>query len=81
MIYYCECGVNFTLEFGDIDEPFYSSIESMYATALKLLQKHLEYKDDFLERVEAIIRRTEGMGWGFHETLHETFYSYYEDAA
>ena len=81
MIYYCECGVNFTLEFGDIDERFYMSIEPMFESALKLLQKHPEYKDGFLERIEAIVHRTQGMGWGFHDTLHETFYTYYEDAA
>lgn len=81
MIYYCECRVNFTLEFGDIDERFYMSIKSMFANALKLLQKHPEYKDDFLSRIEEIIRRTQGMGWGFHDTLYETFYTYYEDAA
>lgn len=76
MIYYCECGVNFTLEFGDIDEGFYMSIESMYESALKLLQKHKEYKDAFFTRVEDIVHRTQGMGWGFHDTLEETFQEY-----
>lgn len=40
MIYYCECGVSFTIQFGDIDEHFYESIESMYQNALELLKKH-----------------------------------------
>lgn len=81
MIYYCECGVNFTLQFGDIDERFYMSLESMYASVLKLLQKHPEHKDEFFKRVKDILRRTQNMGWGFHDTLYETFYTYYEDAA
>lgn len=81
MVYYCECGVNFTLEFEDIDERFYMSIESMYGSALKFLQQHPEYKGDFFERIEAIVRRTQNTGWGFHDALQETFYTYYEDAA
>ena len=31
MLFYVTCGNNFTLEFGDIDESFYDSMESMFA--------------------------------------------------
>lgn len=76
MIYYCECGILFTLQFGDIDERFYASIESMYQSALDLLKKHKKLEDLFFTRIEKIVKDTHGMGWGFHDTLKEIFETY-----
>lgn len=81
MVYYCECGVDFTLEFGDIDERFYMSIESMYESALKLLKKHQQCKHQFFTRVEQIVHNTRHMGWGFHDTLAATFHEHCKDCA
>lgn len=39
MLYYVEQGVNFTNQYGDINEPFYNSMESMFDQALKLIQE------------------------------------------
>lgn len=33
MLYHVECGVDFTCEYGDIDEPFYESVESCLRTS------------------------------------------------
>src|SRR4030095_10078888 len=30
MVYYVECGTQFTVDYGDIDEAFYASLESMF---------------------------------------------------
>ena len=40
MIYYAEMGVKFTSEYGDIDEPFYNSMESMYEAAALFVTEH-----------------------------------------
>ena len=37
MLYYVECGVEFTNLYGDIDERFYSSLESMFADFVMIL--------------------------------------------
>ena len=37
MIQYVENGVKFTNAFGDIDEPFYYSMESMFEKALEYI--------------------------------------------
>ena len=79
MIYYCECGVNFTLEFGDIDERFYGSIESMYENAFKFLKTNPQYKDQFLQRLKQIVNNTKDIGWGFHDFLTDTFRKYCKD--
>ena len=39
MVYYLETGNQFTLDLGDIDEPFYSSLESKFYRILKSLEK------------------------------------------
>ena len=81
MIYYCECGVNFTIQFGDIDEGFYSSIESMYQSALDLLKKNKGMQKKFFTRIEKIVYNTRNMGWGFHDILNESFESYQNETS
>ena len=40
MLYYVEMGVQFTNAYGDIDEAFYNSMESMYERAVKYIAQH-----------------------------------------
>jgi hypothetical protein len=75
MIFYVEIGVKFTLEYGDIDEPFYDSMESMYERALKYIVK-FKVQEEFNKRLKAIVDDTEGMGWGFHDSLKYLYYKY-----
>ncbi len=76
MLYYVEIGVEFTLTYGDINEQFYSSMENMYSDALAyIFRNHLQ--DQFKDRCLRIVIDTKGMGWGFHDTLSDTFYEYY----
>ena len=77
LLYYVECGVELTNEFGDIDENFYTSIENAYGTSLELMSKKgilSKYKDRALE----IVNETENIGWGFHDYLGDVYYEYYE---
>jgi hypothetical protein len=76
ILYFVECGVEFTNEFGDINEAYYLSIENAFVDSLKILtdDNALEkYKD----RAKKIVDDTDGIGWGFHDSLVETFYNYY----
>lgn len=68
MVFYVEQGVKFTNEYGDIDEPFYNSMESMYAKALEWMNKY-ELKDMFYLRCRQIVSDTSRIGWGFHDAL------------
>ena len=40
MVYFVECGVSFTNDFGDIEEPFYNSMEGMFEDACIFIQKN-----------------------------------------
>ncbi len=75
MVTYVEAGVACTLEFGDIDEPFYNSMESMYETALKHVIKEALFSE-FKDRLKLIVLNTRGMGWGFHDQLSDLFELY-----
>ncbi len=39
MVFYVECGNNFTLSYGDIDEDFYDSVLDMYELAIETVQE------------------------------------------
>ena len=81
MLFYVECGVKFTNDFGDIDENFYLSIEKVYLQSLTLMHKE-ELLDKFKIRASKIVDDTNDIGWGFHDYLvqvHSDFYSYDTD--
>lgn len=70
---YVENGVRFTLTYGDMDERFYNSMESVYADIINQVNKDEtgELFEEFEERLEAIVWDTREVGWGFHENLAE----------
>lgn len=76
MLFYVESGVEFTCDYGDIDEPFYSSMESMYLKALKFMEKEGLLKQ-FENRALQIVNRTVDIGWGFHDTLSDCYSQFF----
>lgn len=82
MLYYVEQGVICTNNYGDIDEAFYNSHESMFAAAMDLLNAvdEPELYEQFRSRAEQILYKTRHIGWGFHDALTDEFYSKYPDA-
>jgi hypothetical protein len=77
LLHYVENGVEFTNEYGDIDENFYTSIENTYSNALNLISKN-GLLAKFKKRAYKIVTDTEGIGWGFHDTLGDIYYKHYE---
>jgi hypothetical protein len=78
MLFYVETGVKFTNEFGDIDEGFYSSLESTYSAALNLMKKE-NLLDKFAARAGKIVTDTSDIGWGFHDYLGSVHADFYPD--
>jgi hypothetical protein len=78
MLFYVECGVKFTNEYGDIDERFYNSMASVYVNACQFIHKNnLESK--FHPRALAIVTDTSDLGWGFHDYLGDIYYQFFGD--
>ncbi len=78
MVFYVEMGVRYTNSYGDIDAPFYSSMESMYERACKLIVSK-KLQDRFEPRCKQIVRNTSEIGWGFHDTLREIYEEYFAE--
>jgi hypothetical protein len=79
MIFYVEQGVICTNNYGDIDENFYSSLESAYGDAVALLRRvgNPELIEQFRPRLRRIVQDTSGIGWGFHDELSRIYYTEY----
>jgi hypothetical protein len=76
MLFYVEMGVRYTNAYGDINESFYSSMESMYERATKHIAEH-NLRDQFQQRCRRIVSDTSGIGWGFHDTLCDIYNDYF----
>lgn len=77
MLYYVECGVEFTNDFGDISESFYTSVENTFEKSLSYFEKEGAL-EKYKSRAEQILKDTGGIGWGFHDTLGDIYYNHYD---
>lgn len=80
MMIYVENGAQFTCQYGDIDERFYSSVESVLEEFAELLRaKDRSLYPKFKSRLEKIEQLTENIGWGFHDYISEVVWSLEKD--
>lgn len=80
MLYYVEIGVQFTDTYGDIDEAFYNSMESMYERAVKYIVQH-SMRGQFEKRCRTIVADTSEMGWGFHDGLSYIYEEHFNEVS
>jgi len=81
MVFFVETGTEFTVNFGDIDEDFYLSLERMFSKALDLvLTMDKETIDEYYERFAAIVVRASNIGWGYGDALDEMFHEAFPEA-
>ena len=76
MLYYVECGVEFTNLYGDIDERFYYSLESMFADFVRLLNS-MENDSSYRrqsKRIRAVFEDTRNIGWGFSDEMARIYF-------
>jgi hypothetical protein len=78
MLFYVEQGVKFTNAYGDINESFYNSMESMYEKAVEWIIKY-KVQDVFKKRCTRIVENTSGIGWGFHDALSDIYSNAFND--
>jgi Ribonuclease G/E len=74
MLTYIERGHQFTLDFGDIDEPFYMALENMWENLTDELRRSpakYELYEQFESRLMKM-RRKSDIGWGYGDTVRET---------
>ena len=77
MLFYVENGVSYTNCYGDINEQFYLSMESMYERTLDFITDN-NLIDIFKGRCRKIVDDSVDIGWGFHDQLYDTYLDYIE---
>lgn len=77
MLFYVEQGIQFTIAYGDLDEPFYNSMESTFERAVKFIVEN-EMQEAFENRCQQIVAATSEIGWGFPDQLGDTYERYFE---
>jgi hypothetical protein len=79
-IFYVECGNNFTLSYGDIDEDFYDSLLDMYEYAIEtVLETAKEEQDALQERLKEIMESASHIGWGYGDGLGDLYYEVFSN--
>jgi len=76
ILYYVEGGVEFTNNYGDISEAFYTSVSETQRSAIDLMGKE-GCLEKFKERAVKIVGDTKGIGWGFHDELLYYYNKYF----
>jgi uncharacterized protein YicC (UPF0701 family) len=75
MLTYVENGTEFTHEFGDINESFYNSLESVLNEMAQLLTREgKELYPRFRERVQRLATLVDGIGWGYGDAVRDQVY-------
>ena len=79
-VFYVECGNNFTLSYGDIDEDFYDALLDMYEYAIEtVLETPPDKQKDFQERLKAIMESASHIGWGYGDGLGDLYYEAFSE--
>ena len=80
MVFFVECGNNFTLSYGDIDDDFYDSVLLMYEKAIQnVTELSTEAQKFFKERLHEIMESASGLGWGYYDGLRALYYESFPD--
>lgn len=74
MVHFVETGNQFTLDYGDVDGPFYDAILRMYKRAIeRLLELGKDTVQAYLPRFREIMVSSESIGWGYHDDLADIY--------
>lgn len=74
-----ECG-RCTLNYGDIGEGFYSSLESMFANILTSMKKQESSEQEkYLDRLREVVSSSKNIGWGYHDCIGDLLARYEND--
>lgn len=75
MLTFVESGISCTLEYGDISDQFYTSMENMFESAIKFMVTEGLFHA-FDARLKLALKNTYDMGWGFNDILTDTYERY-----
>jgi len=69
---YVETGTRYAREFGDLYEAYYNGIERGLYELVALIEANPgEFHPAFADRLEGLVKRSKGIGWGFHDNMED----------
>ena len=73
MMTFVETATEFTRDFGDINEGFYNSADSVLSELVQLLKKpgRGELYAHFRDRLQELARRADCIGWGYGDSVED----------
>lgn len=78
MLYVAENGCQFTHDYGDMWEQYYTAVENNFNASLKFIAKS-DFFPQFKSRIMQCLAWAEDCGWGFPDTLWDIYYDYAYD--
>ncbi len=82
MLYYVECGVEFTNTFGDVDDRFYYSVAAMFENFVDQVNalKDDTYYESQKARIRKVVDDSDGIGWGFSDDMQRIYYDAFPES-
>lgn len=80
LLYRVEKMLEFTLTYGDIDEPFYNSLISSFEQACELIEKE-QLQTYYKIYCQELIGQSTNFGWGVYEELNYYYEACYGESA
>ncbi len=78
LLYRVEMMLKFTNAYGDIDEPFYNSLESSFHEACKMIAKE-RLTSYYKIYCEELVQSASNFGWGTHDSMSDDYHKYVSD--
>lgn len=78
MLYFVETAVYCMNDYGDLYAEFYVETDSMFVETLKFTKKH-QLLIEFRQRCKTIVDESENTGYGFHDSIGDTYYTYFPE--
>ena len=75
MLYYVEMGTDFTITYGDMNEPFYNSMASVFHQVVDACNKERSMLWEFGERLDSVYSDAGQVGWGYQDDLAGSYYT------
>jgi len=76
MLWFVESAVYCSNNFGDLYEEFYDEAENMFEVTLGFMKKN-NLLHEFQKRCKCIVDDSVDTGYGFHDSMGDTYFSYY----
>ncbi|HYA15635.1 MAG TPA: DUF6155 family protein, partial [Syntrophales bacterium] len=73
LFFHVSIGVDYTNEYGDIDDSFYTSLENSFEQALKFSFQH-GINNAVKENAKTLCEKCQGFGWGFSDSIRGIYW-------